>query len=189
MTALAAPATPAAGGDPDALFAELDAYLTQRMAELKVPGVAVGVIAGDREHTAGFGVTNLDHPLPVDADTLFQIGSTTKTFTATAIMRLVEQDKLDLEAAVRTYLPDFRVAAQHRIDLASPGLVGQVGGELIKRRRLAEAGGARLISRCGAHATCFRGRLDIFGRACHKRQSGGTCPGGETPEQVPRERA
>jgi CubicO group peptidase (beta-lactamase class C family) len=110
MTALAEPATPTAGGDPDALFAELDAFLTERMAELKVPGVAVGVIAGDREHTAGFGVTNLDHPLPVDADTLFEIGSTTKTVTATAIMRLVEQGRLDLEAPVRTYLPDFRVA-------------------------------------------------------------------------------
>ena len=62
------------------------------------------------EHAAGFGITNLDHPLPVDAETLFQIGSTTKTFTSTAIMRLVEQGKLDLEAPVRTYLPDFRVA-------------------------------------------------------------------------------
>jgi CubicO group peptidase (beta-lactamase class C family) len=110
MPALAAPATPAAGGDPDALFTEFDAYLTRRMAKLKVTGVAVGVIAGDREHAAGFGVTSLDHPLPVNADTPFQIGSTTKTFTATAIMRLVEQDKLDLEAAVRTYLPEFRVA-------------------------------------------------------------------------------
>src|SRR5262245_60885407 len=80
MTALAEPTTPSPGGDPDALFAELDAYLTQRMADLKIPGVAVGVIAGGREHTAGFGVTSVDHPLPVDANTLFQIGSTTKTF-------------------------------------------------------------------------------------------------------------
>ena len=95
---------------PDVLFAELDEFVVTRMAELKIPGVAIGVIAGDREHAAGFGVTNVDHPLPVDADTLFQIGSTTKTFTGTAIMRLVEQGKLDLEAPVRTYLPDFRVA-------------------------------------------------------------------------------
>jgi CubicO group peptidase (beta-lactamase class C family) len=58
----------------------------------------------------GFGVTNVDHPLPVDADTLFRIGSTTKTFTATAMMRLVEQVKVDLAAPARKYLPDLRLA-------------------------------------------------------------------------------
>ena len=109
-SALAGPDTPTAGADPDALFAELDQLVVTRMAALKIPGVAIGVIAGDREHAAGFGVTNVDHPLPVDADTLFQIGSTTKTFTGTALMRLVEQGTLDLEAPVRTYLPDFHVA-------------------------------------------------------------------------------
>lgn len=102
----AAPATPAAGAD----FAALDAYVVERMAALGVPGVAVGVILGDREHAAGFGVTNVDHPLPVDADTLFQIGSTTKTYTGTALMRLVDDGKLDLDAPVREYLPEFRVA-------------------------------------------------------------------------------
>jgi CubicO group peptidase (beta-lactamase class C family) len=109
-SAMARPATPTATADLDALFAELDDLVTNRMAALKIPGVAIGVITGDREHARGCGVTNVDHPLPVDADTLFQIGSTTKTFTGTAIMRLVEQGKLDLEAPVRTYLPEFRVA-------------------------------------------------------------------------------
>lgn len=55
----------------------------------------------------GLGVTNIDHPLRVDEDTLFQIGSTTKTFTATAAMPLVEQGKLALDEPVRRYLPDF----------------------------------------------------------------------------------
>ncbi len=68
------------------------------------------MIAGGREYATGFGVANVDHPLPVTPDTLFQIGSTTKTYTATAIMRQVEQGMLDLEAPVRTYLPNFRVA-------------------------------------------------------------------------------
>jgi CubicO group peptidase (beta-lactamase class C family) len=51
--------------------------------------VAVGVWWRGREHLRGFGVTNVRHPLPVDAHTQFRIGSTTKTFTATAMMRLV----------------------------------------------------------------------------------------------------
>ncbi len=94
--------------DPD--FAALDALVTKRMDALGVPGVAVSAIFGDREHAAGFGVTNVDHPLPVDADTLFQIGSNTKTATGTALMRLVEAGKLSLDAPVRAYLPAFRVA-------------------------------------------------------------------------------
>src|SRR2546429_2286685 len=61
------------------------------------------------EDIAAYGVTNLEHPLPVDADTLFQIASITKTITATVVMRLVERDALDLDAPVRRYLPEFRL--------------------------------------------------------------------------------
>ena len=107
-------ATPAGGATPTAdqagLFQELDAYIVQRMADLQVPGVALGIIDGDVEHTVGYGVTNLDYPMAVDDSTLFQIGSTTKTVTGTAAMRLVEQGRLDLDALVRDYLPAFRVA-------------------------------------------------------------------------------
>ena len=109
-SAAGAPAPPVIGGDPSGLFQELGNVVARRMVELRIPGVALGVIADGQEYTAGFGVTNVDLPLPVDADTLFQIGSTTKTYTATTIMRLVEQGKLDLEAPVQTYLPDFRIA-------------------------------------------------------------------------------
>jgi len=75
-----------------------------------VPGFAVGLLANGEEFTAGFGVTNLDHPLPVDGDTLFQIGSITKTFSATAAMRLVDEGRLDLDRPVRGYLPELRLA-------------------------------------------------------------------------------
>ena len=78
--------------------------------ELQVPGVAVGLLHDGQEHHALHGVTSIEHPLPVDERTLFLCGSTTKTFTATALMRLVEQGLVDLEAPVRTYLPEFRVA-------------------------------------------------------------------------------
>ena len=55
-------------------------------------------------------MTSLEHPLKVDGDTLFQIGSVTKTVTGTVAMRLVEQGELDLDAPVRSYLPDLRLA-------------------------------------------------------------------------------
>src|SRR4051794_11628971 len=88
----------------DERFGRIGAAIVEHMQRLHVPGVAIGIADGDTEHTAGFGVTSIEHPLAVDADTLFQIGSTTKTITGTAALRLVEQGKLDLDAPVRTYL-------------------------------------------------------------------------------------
>lgn len=106
----AAGATGRSQRDTDTLFRELDARIEAAMARYQVAGAAVGVYYQGREHLRGFGVTNVDHPLPVDADTLFRIGSTTKTFTATAIMRLAEQGRVELGAPVRKYLPDLRLA-------------------------------------------------------------------------------
>ncbi|MBL7200108.1 MAG: beta-lactamase family protein [Anaerolineae bacterium] len=92
------------------IFDQLCAFIQEDMQEKGVPGVAVGILCEDQTYTAGFGVTNADHPLPVTDETLFQIGSITKTFTCLAIMRLIEMGKLELGATVRTYLPEFRVA-------------------------------------------------------------------------------
>lgn len=86
--------------------------VTESMTRWHVPGVAVGVLHDGQEHVAGFGVTNVDHPLPVDGDTLFQIGSTTKTVTGTVAMRLIEMGTLDLDVPVRTYLPGLRLGSE-----------------------------------------------------------------------------
>ena len=91
------------------LFRALDERIEAAMKRYHVPGVAVAVYWQGREHVRGFGVTNVDHPLPVDADTLFRIASITKTFTATAMMRLVEQSKVDLAVPARKYLPAFEL--------------------------------------------------------------------------------
>ncbi|MET8956681.1 serine hydrolase domain-containing protein [Streptomyces sp. NPDC004533] len=77
--------------------------------EFDIPGAAVGVWVDGRELIACHGVTSLDNPLPVDRDTLFVLGSVTKTYTATAIMRLVEAGRVELEAPVRRYVPELRL--------------------------------------------------------------------------------
>lgn len=89
------------GVSDDPLFLALDEKILDAMSRYQVPGVAVGVLYNGGEYVRGYGVTNADYPLPVDGDTLFRIGSLTKTFTGTAIMRLVDQGKLDLNAPVR----------------------------------------------------------------------------------------
>lgn len=104
-------ATPRPGlvAQADPKFEQLAALVTQKMAEYGVPGVAVGIVKDGRETVRGFGVTNLDNPQPITPDTIFALASISKTVTTTAIMKLVEQGKIDLAAPVRRYLPDFKV--------------------------------------------------------------------------------
>jgi CubicO group peptidase (beta-lactamase class C family) len=91
------------------LRAELERMLAETAERHQVPGAAVGLALGDQDVLAYHGVTSLDNPLPVDERTYFQIGSTSKTFTATALMRLVEAGQVDLDAPVRTYVPDLEL--------------------------------------------------------------------------------
>ncbi|MEJ5223219.1 MAG: serine hydrolase domain-containing protein [Anaerolineales bacterium] len=94
----------------DPRFAALCERILADKKRLKVPGVAVGVWYNGQAFTAGFGRTSVENPLRVTPDTLFQVGSISKTFTATALMRLAEQGKLDLDTPVRKILPKFKMA-------------------------------------------------------------------------------
>jgi CubicO group peptidase (beta-lactamase class C family) len=87
----------------------LTEQVTVLAEELEVPGVAVGVLHDGEEQYAFHGVTSVENPLPVDERTYFQFGSTGKTYTATAIMRLVEQGKVELDAPVRRYVPELKL--------------------------------------------------------------------------------
>jgi CubicO group peptidase (beta-lactamase class C family) len=87
----------------------LSEVVTTVMQTKDVPGVAVGILHQGKIASSGFGVTHVEHSLPVTDETLFQVGSITKTFTATALMQLVEAGKLELDATAQSYLPAFRV--------------------------------------------------------------------------------
>ena len=96
--------------DHKAKFEQIVEQVADWRAELNVPGVTYGVHIGGEIYSGGCGVTSVENPLPVTDETIFQIGSITKTVTATLIMRLAEQGALALDARVREYLPGFRVA-------------------------------------------------------------------------------
>jgi CubicO group peptidase (beta-lactamase class C family) len=121
---------------PDRRFEAIAALVEAKMKEHGVPGVALGIVADGQETIRGLGVTNVEDPLPVTAHTVFPIASISKTFAATAMMRLVEQGKVDLRAPVRTYLPDFRVRDEAASREVTPwhllthlgGWEGQVSG-------------------------------------------------------------
>lgn len=101
----------------DDFILALEQRIALAMQHFQVPGVAVGIRRGDEETLTGVGITSVENPLRVTPDTLFQIGSITKTMTGSLAMMLVDEGKLDLDAPVQRYLPtlrlsDERVAAQ-----------------------------------------------------------------------------
>ncbi len=86
----------------------IDAYIQARMQTASIPGLALGVIYGDQVvYLKGYGFAGPDGRA-VTAQTPFILGSTSKSFTALAVMQLVEAGQIDLDAPVTTYLPWFR---------------------------------------------------------------------------------
>ncbi|QCX74495.1 Beta-lactamase [Streptomyces sp. YIM 121038] len=95
---------------------ELAEAVEARAKEFGVPGMSVGILVDGREVFASHGVTSLAAPAPVDEKTLFHLASVSKTFTATALMRLVAEGKVDLDAPVRRYVPELRLADEDAVE-------------------------------------------------------------------------
>jgi CubicO group peptidase (beta-lactamase class C family) len=89
---------------------KIDAYIQSRMETANIPGLALGVVYGDQVvYLKGYGIAGPDGRA-VTPRTPFILGSTSKSFTALAVMQLVEAGKIDLDAPVTTYLPWFRTS-------------------------------------------------------------------------------
>src|SRR6266581_3408355 len=88
---------------------QLADFVEATATRLGMPGVAVGVWTEGQEAYACHGVTSIDNPLAIDPHTLFGVGSVSKTFTATTVMCLVADGRVDLDAPVRRYVPELRL--------------------------------------------------------------------------------
>lgn len=96
----------------------LDTFVNEEMKNWKVPGVAIAVVKdGKVILSRGYGFRDVANNKPVTPQTLFAIGSATKSFTVATLGVLVTQGKLEWDKPVREYLPDFRlydpVASEH----------------------------------------------------------------------------
>lgn len=101
-------AAAARSGSPD--LARIDMFISSQMQADHIPGVAVGIVHGSQVlHLRGFGVAD-PTGRAVAPQTPFLLGSITKSFTALAVMQLVEAGKVDLNAPIQRYLPWFHVA-------------------------------------------------------------------------------
>src|SRR6266581_6666124 len=109
------PPSPTGLSDPRELETFLNGVIRAQLRDDHIPGATVSVVKDDRLFFAkGYGSADLQAGKPVSAQTtLFRIGSVSKLFTATAVMQLVEQGKLNLHADVNTYLKTFHLPATY----------------------------------------------------------------------------
>lgn len=132
-----------AGGSPTPAE-RIDAVVAAAMKKQKIPGAAVAVVhKGDVVVMKGYGEANVEHGVPVTADTMFQSGSVGKQFTAAAVMRLVEQKTLALDDPLTHFFPDApfrwsRITVRHLLTHTS-GIPGyDYGGALDLRKDYTE---------------------------------------------------
>jgi CubicO group peptidase (beta-lactamase class C family) len=163
------------------LQSELERKLAESAERHQVPGAAVGIALGERDVYAFHGVTSVDNPLAVDERTLFQIGSTTKTFTATAMMRLVEAGQVDLAAPVRGYVPELvlrdedvaaRVTVLHLLNHTA-GWTGDYfedtgEGDDALARYVAKMADLQQVSPLGATASYNNAAFNLAGRVIER---------------------
>jgi EmrB/QacA subfamily drug resistance transporter len=144
--------TPAANGPASApRFAAIERFVQGEMAAQRIPGLALGIVENDRiTYLRGFGKAD-DSGRPVSPSTPFIIGSVSKSFTALAIMQLVEAGEIELDAPVQRYLPWFRVADE------------AASGEITVRHLLNQTSG--LSTKTGRS---FQGNGDISDAALEK---------------------
>ena len=100
----------------DSRFGELAERASKLMQKHSIPGMALGMIIDGTDHAMGLGITSTETQLGVDERTLFQIGSTTKTFTAIALARLSEEGTLHLDDSVHSHVPELKLADQDVAD-------------------------------------------------------------------------
>ena len=94
-------------------FQRLSEYIDRQLPMLNAPGIAVGVTDRERiSHTGFFGLANQEAGTPVTPETLFQIGSISKSFTSIVMLQLQEQGLLDINDPVTIYLPWFEIQSE-----------------------------------------------------------------------------
>lgn len=162
-------------------MSDLTEFVAKAAEEYGIPGAAVGVWAGGREIIACHGVTSLENPLPVDADTLFVLGSVSKTYTATAVMCLVADGRVELDAPVRRYLPELRLADEstaaavtvrqllnHTGGLGLGGIIESGFGDDALARYVAGLPELELLGPPGGRASYSQAGFNVLGRIVEK---------------------
>ena len=108
---------------------ELSPYIEQIIESNELPGVAVGLVKDNKVvYAKAFGYLNVETKQPLSVSSMFHMASVSKPFVATAIMQLVEQGKIDLDAPVIQYLPYFRVMGDDYDKITIKQMLNHISG-------------------------------------------------------------
>jgi serine beta-lactamase-like protein LACTB len=108
LPAFAQPSVPPADAYKAAV-AELEKFVAREVEDKKLPALSIALVDDQRVvWAAGFGFQDAARKVPASAETVYRVGSVSKLFTDVAVMQLVEQGKLDLDAPVANYVPEFK---------------------------------------------------------------------------------
>ena len=100
--------------------------VTRTMAKQKIPGLSVAVVTnGSLRWSAGYGLADVENQVPARPETIYRWASISKPVTAVAVVQLVEQGKIDLDAPIQTYVPTFPTKAW---PVTVRQLLGHLGG-------------------------------------------------------------
>jgi CubicO group peptidase (beta-lactamase class C family) len=115
---------------PEEIKSFLDSVMSEGMREQCAPGAVISVVNRDRIlFSAGYGAKALDENTPPNpATTKFRLASVSKLFTATVVMQLFEQKKLDLDTDVNVYLSDFKLPSIYERPVTLTNLLTHTGG-------------------------------------------------------------
>jgi len=115
----------------EGVFTRLDQFIEQKMRDRNIPGMAVALTNAETLlHVSTYGYADIAAKRPVMPDTLFEIGSISKSFTSLAVLQLWEEGRLDLHEPVKRYLPWFEIQSEyepitlHHLMSHTAGIIG-----------------------------------------------------------------
>lgn len=111
----------AATQEPDTVRSTVETTISPVMKQYGIPGMAIGIVDGDKEYFFDFGVSSRESGKPVNRSTLFELGSISKTFTATLASYGQEKGQLKLSDPVSRYLPEMKGPAFGEVKLLHLG--------------------------------------------------------------------
>ena len=142
----------------------------------RIPGVAVAIVQkGKVVKSQGYGYANVEHAVPVTAETMFQSGSVCKQFTSALVMMLVEDGQVALDASVRDYLTDApeswqAIKIRHLLTHTS-GIPDYLAGTIDERLTTPRTSSRRLPTRCRSSFRRDRGGITATQVTCSSASS------------------
>jgi len=178
--------SPAAEPATNAVVAKLEPWIASEVKDKKLPALSIAIVDNQRVvWSKGFGFQDREKKIPATAETVYRVGSVSKLFTDVAVMQMVEEGKLDLDAPVAKYVPDFkpvfregnkditlRMLMAHRSGLIREPPVGNYFDDTVPtlQQTVASLNGIEVVYDPGARTKYSNAGIGLVGYTLEKTQ-------------------